>query len=365
MYDPTRVPEPESVRGRGATTNPANRFEGVHVEPEVGPLGGERDSAARTPTVFVSDASRSIISRNQSPDFAIDASVNPYRGCEHGCSYCYARPTHEYLGYSAGLDFETRILVKEDAPALLRKALASRAWRPEPIMMSGVTDPYQPIERTKRITRRCLEVLAEARNPVALITKNHVVTRDLDLLVELASHNAAAVLLSITTLDPSLQRSMEPRASTPQRRLDAVRALSDAGVPVGVLVAPVIPGLTESEIPRILEEVAEAGAAFANYVLLRLPHGVKDVFSAWLEERFPDRARRVLGRIRDMRGGALYDSRYGVRGRGEGPMAEQIRTLFHVARRRVGLDADPPELSTAAFRRPSGASDSHQGDLFD
>ena len=325
--------------------NPANRFDRLHMLPD--PSEEERHPS----TMFLRDTTRSVISRNQSPDLRFGASFNPYRGCEHGCSYCYARPTHEYLGFSAGLDFETKILVKEDAPELLRRELGSPRWVPEPVMMSGVTDAYQPVERKLQITRRCLAVFAEARNPVVIITKNHLVSRDVDLLGDLAAFDAAAVLLSITSLDRTLQRSLEPRASSPKRRLDAIRALSQAGVPVGVMVAPVIPGLTESEIPGILEASKAAGASFANYVLLRLPHGVKDVFARWVSERFPDRAGRILSRIRATRQGQLYDSTYGVRGRGQGPLAEQIRSLFEVSRRRHGLDGPTPQLSTSSFRR--------------
>ena len=342
-------PAPGPIRGRGAADNPANRFEPLHV------VGTEawtdpEDPAPRT--VLLRDATRSILSRNQSPDVGFDVSINPYRGCEHGCIYCYARPTHEYLGFSAGLDFETRILVKEDAPALLREALRSPRWRPRPIAMSGVTDPYQPAERRLRITRGCLEVLAEFRNPVTLITKNHLVTRDIDLLADLARHHAVAVALSVTTLRPELQRVMEPRTSTPARRLDAIRRLAEAGVPVRAMVAPVVPGLTEVEIPAILRAVADAGATGASYILLRLPHGVKALFADWLATHAPDRRDRVLNRVRETRGGQLYEARFGERMRGEGVYADQIRQLFETARRRVGLDGAAPPLSAAAFRRP-------------
>ncbi|HUH13318.1 MAG TPA: PA0069 family radical SAM protein [Longimicrobiales bacterium] len=269
---------------------------------------------------------------------------------------CYARPTHEYLGYSAGLDFETKILVKRDAPALLRKALASPKWQPKVLVMSGVTDPYQPAEAKLRITRGCLEVLAEARNPVGIITKNHRVTRDIDLLRELAAVGAVRVNLSVTSLDPELQRSMEPRTSTPARRLAAIEALSEAGIPVGVMVAPVVPGLTDHEVPAILEAVANAGAVTAGYVALRLPHAVAPLFQQWLERAYPERAARVLARVREMRGGKLYDSRWGVRGRGEGVYADHIATLFKATARRLGLDGGLPPLRTDAFRRPAPPS---------
>jgi DNA repair photolyase len=266
---------------------------------------------------------------------------------------CYARPTHEWLGLSAGLDFETKIFVKEAAPELLRRALSSPKWTGEPVAMSGVTDPYQPVERRLRITRGCLEVLAECRNPVGIVTKSRLVTRDADLLGELAAHGAAAVHLSITTLDPDLQRVMEPRAATPARRLEAIAELAAAGVPVGVLVAPVIPGLTDHELPAILNVAAEAGARTAGFVPLRLPYGLPDLFEAWLERHFPDRKERVLHRIREIRGGALNDSRFGTRMRGEGEYADQIRALFRVTCRRLGLNRERLRLSSARFTRPA------------
>lgn len=265
---------------------------------------------------------------------------------------CYARPFHEYLDLSPGLDFETKIFVKEDAPDLLRKELSARSWTPKTLVMSGVTDPYQPVERRLQITRRCLEVLAEFRNPVAMITKSDLVTRDADILAELAGHGAAAATLSITTLSKDLKRVMEPRAALPEKRLEAIRRLAEAGIPTGVNVAPVIPGLTDHEMPEILERAAEAGAIRAGWIMLRLPHAVKDLFADWLERHFPDRKDKVLNRLRDLRGGVLYDPRYGARMRGEGPFAEQVRQVFEVSCRRFGLNETSVELSTAAFRRP-------------
>jgi DNA repair photolyase len=266
---------------------------------------------------------------------------------------CYARPYHEYLGFSAGLDFETKIVVKENAPELLRKRLSHPKWKPQTLMMSGATDPYQPIERRMKLTRGVLEVLAEFRNPVAIITKNQLITRDVDLLVELARHDAVACTLSITSLRNELQRVMEPRTSIPQRRLDAIRTLAQAGVPVGVNVAPVIPGLTDQEMPAILEAAAEAGARFANFVVVRLPHAVAPIFETWLEQHFPDRKEKVLNRLRDLHGGRLYDSAWGHRGRGAGAFAEQIEQVFRIASQRAGLNRDAKrELSTAAFRVP-------------
>jgi DNA repair photolyase len=265
---------------------------------------------------------------------------------------CYARPGHEYLGFSAGLDFETNIIVKPDAPALLRKELSRPGWKPQTMVMSGVTDPYQPAERRLGITRGCLEVLAEFRNPVAIITKSHLVTRDSDLLAGLAEHDAAAVAVSITTLDRELQHEMEPRAAAPERRLAAIRTLSEQGIPVRVMVAPVLPGLTEHEMPAILEAAAAAGATGAGYIMLRLPFGVADLFIAWLERHRPDRRDKVVSRIRDLRDGRVNDPRYGSRMRGEGPFAEQVSQLFALSCRRVGLDRERKALSTAAFRRP-------------
>jgi DNA repair photolyase len=339
-----------ALKGRGATENPTNRFERIAVERDPEIPGPER-----VETELLRDTSRSIITRNDSPDVSFDFSLNPYRGCEHGCVYCYARPTHEYLGFSAGLDFETRILVKEDAPELLRQELAAKKWAPKVLIMSGVTDPYQPQERKLEITRRCLGVLAEFRNPVAVITKNELVTRDLDHLSELAAHGAAAVSLSITTLDADVARVMEPRASHPRDRLKAVERLAEAGIPVGVMVAPVVPAITDHEIPKILEAAASAGARTAGYVVLRLPGAVAGLFESWLEEHFPDRKDKVLNRIRDLRGGQLYDARFGSRMRGEGLYADQIRATFETFKKRYGLDRSYPELSTAAFRKPGVA----------
>ena len=336
------------IHGRGASHNPPNRFETLEVEREAWVQA--EDPSPRT--TFYRDASRDVLSANDSPDVGFDVGINAYRGCEHGCAYCFARPYHEYLGFSAGLDFETRIVVKEDAPALLRKRLASPRWEPKAIMMSGATDPYQPAERRFRITRGILEVLADFRNPVGIITKNHLVTRDVDLLAELARHDAVVVMLSVTSLRNEIQRVMEPRTSVPRRRLDAIRTLSAAGVPVGVMVGPVIPGLTDHEMPAILEAAADAGASRASYVLLRLPHGVKDIFERWLEQHFPDRREKVLNRLRALHGGRLYDSTYHHRARGAGPFADQVRAMFAVTARKAGLDGPAPPLSTAAFRRP-------------
>ncbi len=306
-------------------------------------------------TQFFKDHSRTVIARNDSPDVGFDASLNPYRGCEHGCAYCYARPTHEYLGFSAGLDFESEIMVKEDAPELLRAELMSPRWQPQAIFLSGVTDCYQPVESRLKLTRRCLEVLVEFRNPVFVITKNRLVTRDADMLSELARHGAAAVWLSITTLDAELRQVLEPRTSPPAARLAAIRELKQAGIPVGVNVAPVIPGLTDHEIPAILQAAADAGATAAGCAVVRLPYAVTPLFEQWLERHFPDRKEKVLNQIRAMRGGKLNDSRWSTRMSGEGILADQIGQMFEVARRKAGIQHCNQELSTAAFRRPTGA----------
>lgn len=335
----------------GSATDPPNRFERLHYDFDE-TRSDPAEEAHDPKVVYYRDPARRIIATNDSPDLGFAASINPYRGCEHACAYCYARPTHEYLGLSAGLDFETRIFVKERAPELLRAELASARWTPQVIAVSGVTDAYQPIERKTLLTRRCLEVLAEFRNPVAVVTKSRLVARDADLLAELARHRAASVSISVTTLDPAVHRVMEPRTPRPALRLAAIEELARRGVPVGVLVAPVVPGLTDHELPRILEAAAGAGATHAGYVVLRLPHGTKELIEAWLERAFPDRKRKVLGRLRALRGGGLYDPRFGTRQRGTGIFAEQIAQLFDIGVRRSGLASRHAALSTSAFRRP-------------
>jgi len=335
------------MHGRGATDNPANRFDRLVYEPDVESLGEE---GPFPDTQLLRDVSRSLITYNDSPDIGFGASINPYRGCEHGCIYCYARPNHEYLGFSAGLDFETRILAKLEASHLLRQELTSSHWKPQPLAISGVTDPYQPVERRLQLTRRCLDVLVEFRNPVIVITKNYLVTRDIDLLADLAQHNAAAVFCSITTLEGDLAGKLEPRASRPERRLGAIETLAKAGIPTGVMVAPVIPGLTDHEMPSILRAASRAGARFAGYTLLRLPHGVADLFEIWLARHFPDRKEKVLNRIRETRGGKLYDPRFGMRMRGEGEYTDHLSKLFAIARRQAGMTTNRLSLSTSAFR---------------
>jgi DNA repair photolyase len=345
----------EAPGGRGTSVQPTNRFERLAVELDTDaiddPLADDTARGAAVPTEYFRDASKTIISTNDSPDVPFSASFNPYRGCEHGCIYCYARPSHEFLGLSAGLDFETRIFVKEDAPGLLRAALSAPSWEPKVLAVSGVTDCYQPIERKLRLTRRCLEVVAEFRNPVGIVTKNALVARDVDVLAELASDACANVALSITTLDERLRRALEPRTSTADLRLDAVARLNAAGVPAGVMVAPVIPGLNDHEIPAILARAGEAGARFAGYTMVRLPYAVKDLFDEWLTRHAPDRRAHVLSRIQDVRGGKLNEATFGARMTGSGPAAELIQSLFRTARTRAGIPPRGPALRTDAFRR--------------
>lgn len=347
-----------NLRGRGTGTEPPNRFEKLAIEIDAGAL---EELAASDPdfqpvalrTQIYHDDTQSLITHNRSPDLGFDASLNPYRGCEHGCAYCYARPYHEYLGFNAGLDFETKLLVKPNAPALLEAELASPGWKPQVLACSGVTDCYQPVERQLRVTRGCLEVLDRFRQPVAIVTKNALVARDVDLLASLASHEAAGVAISVTSLDAELAGLLEPRASRPQARLRAMSELAAAGVPVGVSIAPIIPGLNDHEIPAIAKAAAAAGARFAFYTIVRLPYGVKEIFSDWLERHRPGEAPKILDRIREMRGGKLNDPTFGARMRGTGPLAEEIAKLFKVSVQRAGLNR--PELrfpiSTAAFRR--------------
>lgn len=351
--------EPAPIPNRGTGRNPTNRFVSLGIEPTAEEL--QHRDGSRPRTEFLADASRSVITFNQSPDVGFGASLNPYRGCEHGCIYCYARPTHEYLGFSAGLDFETKIVVKEEAPQLLASELASTRWKPQTLALSGVTDAYQPIEGRLQVTRRCLEVLDSFRQPVLVVTKNHLVRRDGDLLQSLAQRDAAAVFLSVTTLRPDLYKILEPRTGHPRRRLEAISELADRGIPVGVLIAPVIPGLNDHEIPAILEAAAAAGARNAGYVVLRLPHAVKELFSGWLEEHLPDRKEKILSRIRSLRGGKLSDTRFGTRMRGGGIFAQQIHALFTLGCKQHAISQQPFELSTRHFRNPQR----HQLDFFD
>ena len=341
----------DAPRGRGTGLNPTNRFDALAYEWEESADPEERPAPK---TKFFRDNSRSILVKNDSPDIPFTWSLNPYRGCEHGCVYCYARPYHEYLGLSSGIDFESMIFVKEDAPELLTAELSKTSWEPETVALGGVTDVYQPIERKLEITRRCLQVFADARHPCGLVTKNHLVTRDVDVLQELAKRRLARVFVSLTTLDADLARKMEPRASTPAKRLDAIRVLAKAGVHVGVMTAPLILGLNDHELPALLEAASEAGAASAGYVPLRLPHQLGPLFEDWLGRHYPDRKEKVLNQIRAVRGGALNDPRFGSRMRGTGIFAEHLAQLFQLTCRKLGLNRDRfgNGMSGEHFRRP-------------
>jgi DNA repair photolyase len=344
-----------SPKGRGSPINPPNRFEKTRHEPDFEQLEHAEeflDEIRRPKTEYLSDTSKTIVSENDSPDIPFRFSLNPYRGCSHGCSYCYARPSHEYLGLSAGLDFETKIFVKHDAAALFREFLCRPKWKPEPIVLSGVTDPYQPGERDFLLTRRCLEVAAEARQPLDIITKNALILRDLDLLREMATVRLVRISVSITTLDAELARAMEPRTSGPSARMNAIRTLAAADVPVRVMVAPIIPGLNDSEIPSILSAAADAGAKAAGHVLLRLPLAVRPIFMAWLDRHRPSCRARVENAIRSTRGGALNSSKFGERMRGIGPVAEQVAQLFRTFAKRYELAAPLRSSACDLFRPP-------------
>jgi DNA repair photolyase len=342
-------------KGRGSPIRPPNRFGEMHAEADLEQVRDDPEFLSElgaAPTTYLPDASRSIISENDSPDLPFRYSLNPYRGCQHGCAYCYARPTHEYLGLSAGLDFETKIFVKHQAAALFRDWLARDGYEPETVMLSGVTDCYQPGEREFRITRSCLEVAGAARQPMSIITKNALVTRDLDLLTEMAARNLVAVGVSITTLDADLARTMEPRTSSPEARLRTLQELSQAGVPARVMAAPLIPGLNDAELPGILEAARDAGAQTAGYNLLRLPLTVRPIFLEWLHRTQPTKAERVEGLIRSTREGKLNQSEFGTRFRGTGPMAEQIKRTFEVFSRKFGLNRPIAPLDASQFLPP-------------
>ena len=355
----------ERRRGRGATSNRSGRFE-VEAHEPFDDGWQSAQSLAPFATEVQLERARRIVTYNQSPDIAFDRSINPYRGCEHGCIYCYARPSHCFLGLSAGLDFETKLFAKPDAAALLRRELAAPGYQPQAIALGANTDPYQPIERGHRLTRQILEILAQTRHPVIVVTKSALVERDIDILAEMAAQGLAGVAISITTLDRGLARRMEPRASTPAKRLGALEALARAGVPTTVLVAPVIPALNDSEIEDILASAADAGARSANFILIRLPLEVRDLFRDWLREAFPDRAAKVMSLIRSTRGGADYETDWHVRQRGRGAYAAQIEARFKLARGRFGLAGESLELRTDLFRKPptERARDAGQLDLF-
>ena len=342
----------ERVRGRGAAFNPGNRFEKLHID-ELDPLEPPEEEAERKiQTTFFRDSTQSVLAKNDSPDIPFTFSVNPYRGCEHGCIYCYARPTHEFLGFSAGLDFESKIMVKEDAPQLLEKALNNPKFVPQVIALSGNTDCYQPVEKKLRLTRACLEVFLKFRNPVGIVTKSALILRDIDILQELAKHDCISVSISITSLDPEVLSKMEPRAATAERRLAALRELANARIPVGVNAAPMIPGLTDEELPEIVRRASENGARFVDYIMVRLPYAVKDLFVEWVHREFPLRASKILNRIRDVRGGNLSDPRFHSRMSGEGEFADTIHRLFTAACKKYRMNEDDFHLSTKHFRRP-------------
>lgn len=343
--------DPQRRRGRGAVSNESGRFERLtRVETDDGweSLGG-LDAFV---THVHEETARTIISRNDSPDISFDRSINPYRGCEHGCIYCYARPTHAFLGHSAGLDFETKLYAKTNAAEVLEKELAAPGYNPAVIALGAVTDPYQPIERRLRVTRGIIEVLSRTSHPFGLVTKSALVTRDIDLIAPMAAKGLAKVAVSITTLDPKLARAMEPRAATPKRRLEAIRQLTAAGIPTVVMTAPVIPGLNDSEIETILEAAAQAGATQAGYVTLRLPLELKSLFREWLAEHVPDRADRVISLVRQMHGGQDYVAAFGQRQTGSGPYAAMIANRFRIAVRGLGLGEKRYSLRTDLFERP-------------
>ena len=343
------------AKGRGAQISPPNAFESTFVELDLDDLESDDDyleSINSIKTVYYRDESESIVSENDSPDIGFRYSVNPYRGCMHGCAYCYARPTHEYLGLNAGIDFESKIMVKHRAPGLFRDWLARPGWQPEMIVFSGVTDCYQPVERRLKLTRQCLEVAKEANQPIGIVTKNALVSRDIDLFAPMSKLETVRVSISITTLDPELVRLMEPRTSTPAARLRTIKQLSEAGISTCVMIAPVIPGLNDSEIPSILQAAAEHGAQAATFVLLRLPLNVNPVFMDWLDRHFPAKKSKVISRLKSMRGGKLNDSNFKTRMRGTGEIADQIKQTFNVFKNKFGLNQPLKPLSIEHFRAP-------------
>lgn len=344
---------PKTLHGRGARSNASGRFESqVREAFDDGWTGEDVEPQPLATTVSVEKA-KVIISRNDSPDVGFSASINPYRGCEHGCTYCYARPAHAYMGLSPGLDFESKLFFKPEAARLLEKELSKPRYRPELIHIGGNTDPYQPQERKLRVTRGVVEVLLRFRHPFSVITKSALIVRDLDLLAEAARLDLTRVAISVTTLDRRLARSMEPRAATPGKRIDAIRQLTQAGVPVTVMFAPCIPGLNDHEMEAVLESATEAGASGAGYVALRLPREIKDLFREWLESDHPDRARRVMSLVRQMRGGKDYDDTWGSRMKGQGPIGDLMAARFAAAKKRFGLDQGWGSLSTERFRAPT------------
>lgn len=345
------------IRGRGAQFNPKNRFEKFSFEDfkndELDSFIAEDDDEIKIPTEYFTDESRTVIARNDSYDVGFEYSFNPYRGCEHGCIYCYARPSHEFLGFSSGTDFESKIMIKKDAPKLLEAEFKKKNYKPDFIMFSGNTDCYQPVERKLKITREALKVCLKYRNPVSIITKNELIQRDIDIIKELAILNLVSVCLSITTLNRELARKMEPRTSLPDRRLNTIKAMSENNIPVGVNIAPVIPGLNDEEIPSILKEASANGAIFAGHIMLRLPYSVKDLFLQWLKNEFPGRENKIINKIKEMRDGKLNDPEFGTRFSGKGETAETIHSLFKLSCKKYGLNKNKVSLRTDLFRKES------------
>ena len=356
-------PPNSAVRGRGAVTNASGRYEMMAREAFDDGWGEDEDAPVKLATTLTREAARTILSRNDSPDIGFDRSINPYRGCEHGCIYCSARPAHAYMGLSPGLDFETKLFFKPDAAKLLERELSKKGYKPDRVHIGGNTDPYQPAERKLKITRGVLEVLERFGHPLSVITKSNLIVRDTDILGQMAARGLASAAISVTTLDRSLARAMEPRAATPAKRLEAIARLSEAGVPVGIMFAPAIPGLNDHEMEAVLEAGATAGARWASYVTLRLPLEIKDLFREWLEEARPDRARRIMSLVRQARGGLDYDPRWGSRMVGTGPVADLLRARFSVSVKKYGLiRAGGGAADVSQFRVPAKTGD--QGDLF-
>lgn len=344
----------QKLKGRGASFNPKNRFEKLSVEDvSIDEWTDPEESGLKNlSTEYFIDNSKTVIAKNTSYDLGFDYSFNPYRGCEHGCIYCYARPSHEYLGFSSGVDFETKIMVKTDAAKLLKAEFQKKNYKPDVVMFSGNTDCYQPIEKKLKITREALKVCLDFGNPAAVITKNALIQRDIDILKQLAEKELVTVTISVTSLDKELARKMEPRASSPEMRLKTVKALAENGIPVGVNLAPIIPGLNDKEIPSILKEASERGAGSAGYIVLRLPFAVKDLFIDWLKREFPLKAAKIISSIKSIRGGQLNSSEWGVRFRGEGEIAETIENLFKISTRKYGLNKRNYNLTRQRFNVP-------------
>ncbi len=357
----------KNMKGRGSQSNLPNRFEKIHIDLSESDYTAYDEltvEGKKIPTIFYCDQSKSVLVKNNSPDLGLGYSINPYRGCEHGCIYCYARPTHEYLGFSSGLDFETKIMVKKDAAELLEKEFMNKKWEPQSVFFSGNTDCYQPAERNLKITRKCLEVFLKFQNPVSIITKNALVQRDIDILKQLSALNLVRVVISVTTLKKELQSKMEPRTSTPSKRLQTIEFLSSNGISTAVNVAPIIPGLTDEEIPSILKAASDSGAKLAGRVMLRLPHAVKLLFSDWVKREFPDRASKILNRITELYGGKLYDSNFATRLTGQGEWADTVQKIFDMNCKKLNLNKEKIPLSTHHFRIPDELKNKDQLDLF-